>query len=316
MKPKQIMPIMALLSAVLFGNAVSAQNVTPPNTMSASNSVPNEPDNDDQPSRAFTNSVVKPSNKSDSRPRTVPRSVRQPLIYAAPHSVDVQLPLLDVEQLNQEDLMNAQKSRSQRIGVVRQLLSSVALTGEQATAGRIQTANAGERLWTVTIESPNAEALRVHLENVRLPVGAQVIVYNTNNPSEAYGPYESRDLYGGIDLWTETISGSSVTVELFAPNSIDVSKVGLEIREISHTYVRFADLLRPQEGTCHNDVTCNTSWSSEAAGVARIAYVSGASSFVCSGSLLVLLCQKDKSVRKQGYERDSEATTDIARAEC
>jgi len=38
--------------------------------------------------------------------------------------------------------------------------------------------------------------------------------------------------------------------------------------------------------------------------------------FLAARYALILLCQKDKSVRKQGYERDSEATTDIARAEC
>ena len=56
----------------------------------------------------------------------------------------------------------------------------------------------GAMLWTLELASPNADTLRVRFEPFRPPLGAELIVYNSDRVLEAYGPFTVADVRAGI----------------------------------------------------------------------------------------------------------------------
>ena len=159
--------------------------------------------------------------------------------------------------------------------------------GQKSGPGHWRRTSEGGYYWTLTIESPGAKALRVHLENLVIPAGGHVMIYNTSNPDEIYGPYRQRDLYGYSDLWTASVFGSVVTLEYYVPPDVSPAPgAGFQVTEISHVYVDGGMLLGPREGWCHNDVTCHSAWGPEADGVAGLGTISGTVALWCSGGLL------------------------------
>jgi hypothetical protein len=220
--------------------------------------------------------------------QVIPFSLREGAAAATASSgVDVLLPPLEVESLLQEDRANAAENRAQRIGVVRPLDQPVSAARAEDSPGSWHSTGDGGHYWTLTIESPAAKAIRVHLENLTIPDGGHVLVYNRNNVAEIYGPYRQADLYGGSDLWTASVFGSVVTLEYYVPPGVEAAAVSrLLVTEISHLYVDLATLFSPRVGTCHNDITCNGGWSGDGNGVAGLGTIGVAGVLWCSGSLL------------------------------
>ncbi len=246
-----------------------------------------EDDSAQATSPTYTDGAITPGGEITAE-QIIPFSLWHAERRAATTVVDIRLPTLDVARLLQEDQAKSQEIRAVRIGVVRTLDQPVSAAGAESNFGRWQPTSEGGHYWTLTIESAEAKAIRVHIENLTIPPGGHVMVYNTNNPTEIYGPYQQQDLYGTSDLWTASVFGAVVTLEYYAPAGIDPAQIGkFQVSEISHLYVEMATLLSPQEGTCHNDVTCSTAWAAEAGGVAGMGTIGGAAGVLwCSGSLL------------------------------
>jgi len=236
---------------------------------------------------AFTDSVVGPTVEKTEE-EVVPVSVEELVnAFSNPVSVDIQLPRLDVERLLEEDRRSVSGKSARRIGIVRALPKMVSATAEQDTSSGWQVTQDGGRFWTLTIESPEAEAIRVHVENLQIPPGAHVLIYNTNNVKEVYGPYRDRDLFGTLDLWTESVFGSTVTVEYYAPPDVNIADVsGFQISEVAHVYVNPLAPVQASALSCHNDVSCHPSWATDANGVAYINIIINGGVTRCTGSLL------------------------------
>ncbi len=232
----------------------------------------------------FTDGVVSPvANRAYTSP--IPLALQEEVQSSEYRSqADVQLAPLDVDHLLRDDSVDNQKN-NRRIGIVRPLGQVVTATA-QASLGVWQVTKDGRRFWTLTIDSPGAYAIRVHLENVQLPMGAQIIVYNTANAAEAYGPYTIDDFNKESDLWTTSIFSSRVTLEVLAPPTFDDNQPLFLVRELSHLYVNPDTLMQPMEGSCHNDVMCYSNWSTEAQAVARYTFIEGSLTYLCSGALL------------------------------
>lgn len=63
-------------------------------------------------------------------------------------------------------------------------------------------------VWTGSIASPGAKAMRLHLTGVSLPVGVELYVYNERG--EARGPYAARQ----GEIWTHTLLGEQLHLQL------------------------------------------------------------------------------------------------------
>ncbi|MCW5849049.1 MAG: trypsin-like peptidase domain-containing protein [Anaerolineae bacterium] len=200
--------------------------------------------------------------------------------------VEVSLPVPDLSQVFLEDAQPSSGPKGRRIGIVRQLPSPVTILGKQASSGTWHTLKDGGTLWTLTAQSKGALGIRVHLEDVSLPSGTQIILYNIANPTEVYGPYDVTDLYGRSDFWTETVFGSTVGLELYLPPTVDVASVRFQVRELVHMYLDPTAPSAVTEASCHNDVTCHSAWATEASGTALFTITVGGLEFACTGALL------------------------------
>jgi hypothetical protein len=262
--------IITLLLMIMFFGPISAQS---------------DEEKDAAENVILTDSVTRPLiDQLEVRPIPLIQQADGPTAAFRP-TVDIRLSPVDVEALRQEDETLNQQLRKQRVGIVRPL-PEVVSSAMQTALGRWQTAKNDKQFWVLTIESPEAQAIRIHLENLQLPPGAQIIVYNSNDLQEAYGPYNAQNLADQSDLWTASVFGAQVTLEYSAPASMANQAIPFTIKEISHVYVNPNLFLQAQEGNCHNDVTCHTSWASQAKGTARYTLVEGGSSYLCSGALL------------------------------
>lgn len=181
-----------------------------------------------------------------------------------------------------------------RIGVNRtipgQLLS--------ASKGELwRTLQDGTRIWSVQIESPDAEAVRVHVSKLELPPGSSLLVGGSDGPAESY---MMQDVPSEGGLWTTPIPGSIVWIE-YRPSENDDQPPLIEIDEISHIYRGMSPSARPTPGSdangsvasaqgllsCHEDVSCWPVDETARDSVGRMIFtVPGQGSFICSGALL------------------------------
>ncbi|HVV01849.1 MAG TPA: serine protease, partial [Verrucomicrobiae bacterium] len=171
-----------------------------------------------------------------------------------------------------------------QIGVGRNFDVPVALN---ATGSNQWTLNAdGSHSWSLQVTVDGALGARLHVENIHLPPGVSLRVFASDNPSAASPPVTAQDLGMQRDLWMQTIFSDSVTLECDAAAGADLNAVAFEVTGLSHIFEIPELNSNLKEGTCHNDVTCYQNWSAQASGVARISFVDGGNSYLCSGCLL------------------------------
>ena len=92
--------------------------------------------------------------------------------------------VLDLPALAEDDFVD-NEANPPIIGRVYEVVASPAHDGQWTELPE------GGRLWTLTVRSPNAVALRLRFEPFNPPRTAGIIVYNAHDPLEAYGPIGS-----------------------------------------------------------------------------------------------------------------------------
>lgn len=215
--------------------------------------------------------------------KMMPVSVRESISTAG---VDVFLEPPDLTQVLEEDQALLEQESVRRIGILRSLPAPVTFSARQTSEGKWVDLRDGGSVWTLTILSAEAEAIRIHIEEVHLPEGTLLFVYDTFDPQESYGPYDVGDLRGRTEFWTESVFTCKVTLECYVPSGFDANEVKFQVQEIAHVYVKFLDLI-PKVGDCHNDVTCHSGWATEANGVAGLGTIGGTAGVLwCTGCLL------------------------------
>ena len=236
---------------------------------------------DNAEAQIYRDGQAKPYRKTLA-PKAVPVSIRESIKPTAP---DIVLPSPDLTEIREEDKTLSKEKGVKRIGILRQLPTPVNFPIDRASKGKWTDLREGGNVWTLTIQSTEAEAVRVHLDDVKLPPGTELMIYNTDNPQESYGPYSQKDLFGQSDFWTESVYGSKVTVEYHFPPGVEAGDASLKIHDFAHIYEKFSDLM-PKVGACHNDVLCFSNWLTEADGVAGLGTIGREGVVWCTGSLL------------------------------
>ncbi len=148
----------------------------------------------------------------------------------------------------------------------------------------------GGRLWTFTMRSPNAEALRLRFEPFNPPLGAELIIYNATDPAEARGPVGSERARAGLPYWTPTVFGNQVRIEYYIPPEIVTTNSSSGHLALTGAMQRFP-YVEDDDGSrlaCRLDVTCDPAWADDALAVAHYDYIrdSDLTSRVCSGAML------------------------------
>jgi hypothetical protein len=209
----------------------------------------------------------------------------------------VSLPPLDPSRLLAEDalaLRDLPGPKARRIGLVRGFRPLRAPRELRPDLRGVARLADGGLAWTMEIASPGAVGVRVHFAHCVLPPGATVVVYDADEPTEAYGPWTGAGPHDTAEFWSPTVFGDRVRVELRVTADAVGAPLLLVADAIAHDYAQPAPVAPPgvtgnpkSAGYCENDVQCDAAFAADAAhAVARIEFVSGGTTYDCSGSLL------------------------------
>ena len=142
----------------------------------------------------------------------------------------------------------------------------------------------GDHMWFMSVTTATADWLRLKFAPFDPPPGVEVVLYNAADTLEAYGPFGVGKGYRG-EWWAPTVYGQETRVEIYVPADVDPAIVAERVG-IAQVMQGFNADPQLDSAACRLDVTCNSSWDNEAAGVAHIRFVEGGSSYICSGSML------------------------------
>jgi len=148
--------------------------------------------------------------------------------------------------------------------------------------------------WAVPVVSAGAGAVRVHIESMSLPAGAELYFYS--RMGEAFGPYRNAGPNGNGDFWTDTVFGTEgiLQVHVAGPGrSADLGRIALSVTEVGVIMPRFAGGFTPEVGVCGNadcivDTQCDNSSQGNTLenAVAKMEWSQGAFIYTCTGGLL------------------------------
>jgi len=180
------------------------------------------------------------------------------------------------------------------IGVVKAISREVGASGRLGfKGGVIQESKNGGFVWAVTLTSPGAQAIRVHLENFSLPSGAEMYFLNMNG--QADGPYIGKGRDGNGDFWTRSIASDTGVIQLRFTEA-DREKISFLISELGHIAGRGSSQVEKAEDywpcwdnvDCLIDATCANRGPAEPAkdAVAKMEWIEGQFIYTCTGGLL------------------------------
>jgi len=181
-----------------------------------------------------------------------------------------------------------ENNRRQQIGVGRAFPQPIMVNQNTVPISQWTVLPNGWSIWSAEVGSEGAVGLRLHIESLRLPRGARLIVYDPAKPQPDPEPITAQSLGGRREVWTGTLFSPRAIVECQLPPGVDPRGVSFVISGVSHLYALplAGTDVAPKEGSCHNDVTCYPEYADQASGVARMSFVEGGNTMVCTGCLL------------------------------
>jgi len=178
-----------------------------------------------------------------------------------------------------------------KIGFVKPVtpIFNAARIGREAVA-----AKDGGLVWAAMIRADQGGAIRLHIENLNLPEGAELYVYS--RAGEAYGPYTGTGPNGNGDLWTTSLFGSEAIVQLrIAGANADETLRGASFR-VTEVGIISPSFVAPQpdavaaafcgNATCIVDASCYSAANSIKDAYAKMEWVAGAFLYTCTAGAL------------------------------
>ncbi len=149
----------------------------------------------------------------------------------------------------------------------------------------------GDRIWRIRVKSADALGLIFSFENLLIPQGASISVYN-DDQSDILGPFDASYSPASGVMAIGVVKGETITIEYYEPFSVQ-GQGHFTIKEVGHAY-RMVDINTVSRDfgdsdACQVNVNCTpegTSWQDEKRGVARILLKDGANWGWCTGSLV------------------------------
>jgi lysyl endopeptidase len=201
------------------------------------------------------------------------------------------------------------------VGLAKPLGTAVSFSHARALGKRVSRLRLGAArgtgddgfLWTAAFQVPGATALRLHLTGVDLPAGAGIWVYNLKG--QAFGPYTGRGPLGNGELYTNTVFGEKLLLQVQSPAGAEraprltVAEVGvLGARFLTPRYgpqgvfdINDLHALAKASNLCSYNADCvvnaacpgtNAAVNDSKEAVASILFQSGASLYICTGGLI------------------------------
>jgi V8-like Glu-specific endopeptidase len=149
------------------------------------------------------------------------------------------------------------------------------------------------------ITSLDARAIRALLIFSEIDSNTEIRFFGEGAPKTIYGPFGKDDLVKGYaeektetGIWSPVLEGETIGIEIFTPQ---IKALEFRMESISHLLYSVSnpkteDLLNLKgigdSGTCNLDMVCYSAWDLESDAVAKLIYQNGATSYLCTGSLL------------------------------
>jgi len=232
-------------------------------------------------------------------PRLAPRTLAAPLAHLPAAAVGARDQMTAIERWNEAG------RRPMKNGFRRglPLPQAVRLPGDRSAAdaggswdGGVLARRAGGGLvWGTRVDVEGAYRLRLHLADVKLPAGTRLWVFAEH---EARGPFGAELVGPGGDLWTPSVAGSAIWIEVELPAAgvSPAAGYGFAVTDVM-------EILRPAapsrlvaaplaaSTSCLVDGACVTASqlgivAQYRAAVASLDFVVGGESAFCSGALL------------------------------
>ncbi len=205
----------------------------------------------------------------------------------------------ELTDADRETLANARTDQGRMlVGVTKDLGLPIATSNEPGMFGRVRSDRSGQ-IWMGAVQSPGATALRLHISNFNLPDDAELWIYNRQG--QAFGPYTGNGPNNNGELWTNTIFGDEVRVQLqFPEGAFRATRKQMVIEQVLHLGDNFllGRMAQAEDddkafcsfnASCVQNASCSTVPSAIAAnanGVGHMQFVIGSSGYICTGSLL------------------------------
>ncbi len=160
----------------------------------------------------------------------------------------------------------------------------------------------GSFVWTTSVRSSGASALRLRFTGFDLPKGAAL--YLDTDDGQAHGPYRGKGPHDSGEFWSHAVFGDTARVQLQVDAKAVALKLGqrparFEIGKISHLGDSFQlpALLHQNKADCNANIDCVRNaecydWDELSAARRGVAYLSyeeedeGGASYGCTGGLL------------------------------
>lgn len=187
----------------------------------------------------------------------------------------------DIAQAENEDAsgVSTPEKGVVRIGLLQELARPVEVTGGQCSDGLWRTLPDGLRVWNLELRSFGALGQRFHFALLDLPPGADLRVFDADEPGEIYGPFSSAE-----DFWTPTCFGEGVVLECQVPRQCDLGAVHILLDQATYNYQDVGQLAK--SGSCNIDISCHDNWRTTSLGVGGIGTIGNTGVLWCTGSLI------------------------------
>ncbi len=192
----------------------------------------------------------------------------------------IQMIDVDVDSLRAEDAINdSLKDRPWRFG--ENLFVDIDV---KADGQLIQMPN-GDKIYRVSIYSPEAVSINLTFDRYHLPAGADLFVYNSDR-SDVLGAFTEQNNQDNGIFATALVKGDFITIEYFEPATVDFPGE-VHLFRVTHGYRGIKEFTKAfgDAGSCNVNVACPQSagWENQIKSVCML--VSGGSGF-CTGSLV------------------------------
>jgi hypothetical protein len=188
----------------------------------------------------------------------------------------------DLTEVIAEDLENDLENKMMRFGVIMPIYKDFF-----ELADKKQTADA--TVWTLSVESQDAQALIFYSDNFQLPRTGKFFVYNPER-TKVLGAFTHRNNNEFNTFATEYIEGDKIILEYYQPNT-EIQQPQIELTEIGYAYrgiTKLSDEYR-SSGDCNVNVNCSEgdNFRNQQRGVCRI-QVRMSSYYIgwCTGTLV------------------------------
>jgi hypothetical protein len=147
----------------------------------------------------------------------------------------------------------------------------------------------GGYVYTSTLSSGGATALRVHFTGFHLADNASVYLYTENG--QVFGPYTGQGPNGDGEFWSHTVMGDSIYLQLRhegQATSTDLRGTGFNVAGLGHVRPRWLGFCSGNASCVVNvnDATPAVAVSGARNAVAHMQWISGPFIYICTGGLV------------------------------